>query len=84
MSMWDDEAGYDRSDPKHPSFRDNWTYRTDLARKAAKENPPTREECLNDSCGCTDYCDRDRSELAERAAERAEDAERERWEGAAA
>ncbi len=38
----------------------------------------TREECLNDSCGCEKDCARDKDELAERAAEREYDARRER------
>ncbi len=39
MSMWDDEAGYDRTDPKHPSWRDGMATAADMRRKAAKENP---------------------------------------------
>ncbi len=41
MSMWDDEAGYDRTDPKHPSWRDGMATAADMRRKAARDNPST-------------------------------------------
>lgn len=37
MSMWDDEAGYDRDDPKHPDWADAIADRADLLRKREKE-----------------------------------------------
>lgn len=53
MSMWDDEAGYDRTDPKHPAWAGLQFDRADDDRKRVKEQPPaTRAECQNDSCGC--------------------------------
>ncbi len=42
--MWDDEAGYDRTDPKHRSWRDGMATAADMRRKAARENPPTYQQ----------------------------------------
>jgi hypothetical protein len=36
--MWDDEAGYDFDDPKHPTFADRAYEAADHARKAARES----------------------------------------------
>lgn len=36
--MWDDEAGYDRDDPKHPDFADVLADRADMERKRMKED----------------------------------------------
>jgi hypothetical protein len=38
MSIWDDETGYDRSDPKHPGWYDAACDRADIDRKRAKED----------------------------------------------
>jgi hypothetical protein len=46
--MWDDEAGYDRTDPKHPSWRDNWATAADLARKRAKETAAPKVKRASD------------------------------------
>lgn len=35
--MWDDEAGYDRDDPKHPDWADAMADRADMQRKRLKE-----------------------------------------------
>lgn len=40
---WDPEAGYDLSDPKHPTFADRSIDAADDARKRAKETPQTPE-----------------------------------------
>jgi hypothetical protein len=40
MSLWDDEAGYARDDPKHPDFAENWRGWADDERKRRKENAP--------------------------------------------
>lgn len=37
--MWDDEAGYDRDDPKHPGWAGAMLDRADDLRKQRKENP---------------------------------------------
>lgn len=42
--MWDDDAGYDRSDPKHPDFASMWLDYADTARKAERENADTAEQ----------------------------------------
>lgn len=38
--MFDDESGYDLSDPKHPTYVERWSELADNARKAERENPP--------------------------------------------
>ena len=38
MSMWDDEAGYDYDDPKHPTYADRMFDLADMLRKAEREN----------------------------------------------
>lgn len=38
MSLWDDEAGYDRDDPKHPGYGEMWRGWADDERKRRKEN----------------------------------------------
>lgn len=40
MSMWDDEAGYSRDDPKHPGWADMHAERADHGRKAVRESAP--------------------------------------------
>jgi len=37
MSMWDDEAGYDYDDPKHPTWSDRMLDMADSLRKISKE-----------------------------------------------
>jgi len=44
--MWDDEAGYDYSDPKHPTYAERMYDYADQKRKEAKENPQPQEEEL--------------------------------------
>lgn len=39
MSFWDDGAGYDIRDPKHPDYADRMWLAADDARKADRENP---------------------------------------------
>lgn len=39
MSFWDDGAGYDIRDPKHPGYGDRMWSAADDARKADRENP---------------------------------------------
>lgn len=36
---WDDDAGYDTSDPKHPDWGDRMLERADIERKREKEQP---------------------------------------------
>lgn len=36
--MYDDDTGYDLSDPKHPTFFDRMADQADLARKREKED----------------------------------------------
>lgn len=38
LSMWDDEAGYDLDDPKHPTFADRYADWADQERKRRKED----------------------------------------------
>lgn len=38
MSFWDDDAGYDIRDPKHPDFVDRAFHAADHFRKADREN----------------------------------------------
>ena len=38
--LWDDEAGYDRDDPKHPSFAEQWLDYVDEQRKREKKDGP--------------------------------------------
>lgn len=38
MSLWDDEAGYDLDDPKHPTYLDRYADVIDLRRKREKED----------------------------------------------
>ena len=38
--MWDDEAGYDTIDPKHPSFAEMWLDHIDQQRKREREQGP--------------------------------------------
>lgn len=45
---WDDDAGYDYGDPKHPSYAERMCEAGDLARKRAKENPPEFAEPADD------------------------------------
>jgi len=40
MSTWDDEAGYDRRDPKHPGWAESMAYASDLRRKEERESQP--------------------------------------------
>ena len=44
MSHWDDEAGYDRRDPKHPSWAERTAYGSDLRRKEERESLITPQE----------------------------------------
>ena len=37
MSFWDDEAGYDLRDPKHPTWADRMADMADIHRKLEKE-----------------------------------------------
>jgi len=39
--MWDDEAGYDYDDPKHPDYEDALLGWVDQVRKAERENVPS-------------------------------------------
>ena len=57
MSVWDDEAGYDRDDPKHPSFAERWLDHIDLERKRLRENPEPvtcAYEDVDESAGAKD------------------------------
>lgn len=40
MSVWDDEAGYDYDDPKHPTFHERYADWGDTLRKRDKESDP--------------------------------------------
>lgn len=44
MSFWDDDAGYDIRDPKHPDYADRAFHAADHFRKADRENPEPKAE----------------------------------------
>lgn len=44
MSFWDDDAGYDRDDPKHPDWADAMADRADMQRKREKEERAEAED----------------------------------------
>lgn len=48
VSVWDDEAGYDRDDPKHPDFAEALLTWVDNRRKADRENADTAEPASED------------------------------------
>jgi hypothetical protein len=40
-NTWDDECGYDLSDPKHPTYAERMADRIDEERSRRKDEPPT-------------------------------------------
>ena len=44
MSMWDDEAGYDRDDPKHPGWADSVLRAVEVMKEKRWENLDPRED----------------------------------------
>lgn len=57
--MWDDEAGYDRGDPKHPDYAEAMRGRADDDRKRAREEgsdwPALRAEVLSNPEVAAEY-----------------------------